>query len=338
MSHNMTCPLSFLRNTTISLFQFLLTYTSRRRRYVCVVRTECPEGLPYAPKDAFCVEFIITMKPSEGLAQYEGVRTCLVDNINTAIENGELYNIIQEISSNTQITGLGSPGEGVDYKNSTVGDAQESITTENNEGTTALSGGLIFLIILALFAVPLVTLTILRYRGKQAEELAKVREFAGEPAKDVDLENPPVVVPPATEEEGKQQEEEQKQGDHDDDDDDSSAPSVWSESRGSQPDVVYEDDNAANHPATAKLGSSLAAMGVASAVATNLYEKKNAGNNEEEDVEEAKRVEDIKAEVISLVEKTAPGKTAEELLSAYSGREEELVGHLRRLDRETNRL
>jgi len=302
---------------------------------------KCPEGLPYAPPDAFCVEFIVTMKPSAGLAEYDGVRTCLVENINSAIENGELYNIIEKNSSGkTQtIMGLGSPGAGVNYEKGEGngnygGDVQFGNTgdTNNRSSSDGLSGGLIFLIILALFAIPLVTLAILRHRGKQAEELARVREFAGEPAKDVDLENPPVIVPVVAK--GGEEEEEKEEEKQRDDDDDSSAPSVWSESRDSQ-DVVVDDDNSANPATPSKLGSSLAAMGVASTVATNLYEKKNAAGNKDE--EEAKDLEAITAEVRSLVDKTAPGKTAEELLSAYAGREEELLGHLRRLDRETSR-
>lgn len=302
--------------------------------------TECPEGLPYAPPDAFCVEFIVTMKPSEGLAQYDGVRACLVENINSAIENGELYNIIEKNSSGkkSQIMGLGSPGAGVNYEKgngNNGGDVQFGNTGDINDRSSSdgLSGGLIFLIILALFAIPLVTLAILRHRGKQAEELARVREFAGEPAKDVDLENPPVIIPAAAKG-GEEDEEKEEEKQRDDDDDDSSAPSVWSESRDSQ-DVVMDDDNSTNPSSPSKLGSSLAAMGVASTVATNLYEKKNAAGNKDE--EEFKDLEAIKAEVRSLVDKTAPGKTAEELLSAYAGREEELLGHLWRLDGETSR-
>ena len=117
--------------------------------------------------------------------------------------------------------------------------------------------------------------------------------------------------------------------------DESDAPSVWSEEgRGSQSDLASTEDPASpKRMSKAMKGSSLAAMGVAaSAMATNLYEKKSSS----EDVQEVKELEDIKAEVRRLVEKTAPGKTAEELLSAYEGKEEELVSHLRRLDRETS--
>ena len=110
---------------------------------------------------------------------------------------------------------------------------------------------------------------------------------------------------------------------------------------------MVDEENA--NPTNAMMGSSLAAMGVASAVAMNLYEKKNAGSIEEAEEaaenevvgrnqgEETQDLESIKAEVTSLVAKTAPGKTAEELLNAYAGKEEELLSHLRRLERETKR-
>ena len=68
------------------------------------------------------------------------------------------------------------------------------------------------------------------------------------------------------------------------DDDESSVPSVSSGTRSSIIDVV-EDDSA--HIVNAKLGSSLAAMGMASSVATNLYEKKHASSSDEEAEQES---------------------------------------------------
>lgn len=111
-----------------------------------------------------------------------------------------------------------------------------------------------------------------------------------------------------------------------------------------------EDDSA--HIVNTKLGSSLAAMGMASSVATSLYEKKSDEEADQEgNVETSKMavvpplplqqqeekldLASIKAEIQSLVEKTSPGKSTEELLMAYAGKEEELLSHLRRLHRET---
>lgn len=287
---------------------------------------ECPANLTYAPEGGYCVEFIVTMKPSEELATYEGIQECLVTNINNAIENGDLYKTINDISGQkTILTGLGAPGAGVDYREK---NKEQAVTTDDGESSAGgLNGGFIFLIILALFALPLIMAIVFKLRERKEAEMAQVREFAGEPAKDTDLENPP-TPPPADISVSVAEEEEEKRGD-----DESDAPSVWSEGRGSQSDLASTEDPASpERMSKAMKGSSLAAMGVASAMATNLYEKKSKS----EDEQDVKELEDIKAEVRRLVEKTAPGKTAEELLSAYEGKEEELVSHLRRLDRETS--
>ena len=44
-----------------------------------------------------------------------------------------------------------------------------------------------------------------------------------------------------------------------------------------------------------------------------------------------KSIDDIRAEVSSLVERTTPGKSVDALMNEYKGREEELISHLRRL-------
>ena len=130
--------------------------------------------------------------------------------------------------------------------------------------------------------------------------MAQVREFAGEPAKDTDLENPPTPAPADISVSVAEEEEEEKRGD-----DESDAPSVWSEGRGSQSDLASTEDPASpERMSKAMKGSSLAAMGVASAMATNLYEKKSSS----EDVQEVKELEDIKAEVRRLVEKDCTWK------------------------------
>mmetsp|Transcript_17287 Transcript_17287/g.27096 ORF Transcript_17287/g.27096 Transcript_17287/m.27096 type:complete len:691 (+) Transcript_17287:121-2193(+) len=339
----------------------------------------CPKGLTYAPPNASCIEFTITMTPTEDLSQYDQLRSCLEDTINTAInDDGLLYNIIatdiiSKSDDTTKITGLGNPGDGLTYnidKNPFPNFNPNPADETDDEAISGLGGGYIFLIILALFSMPFIVFAFKRNRERQTEEMARVREFAGEPANNNnddmqyqqqgnnDLENPAVVVIPivgAVRKEKKEEEKEEKveeETEHGAEDDESSAPSVWSESRGSQVDIVDEENTA--NPTNAMMGSSLAAMGVASAVATNLYEKKNtvegkkeggtsqqqvfvvAGGGKQEEEEETQDMESIRAEVKSLVAKTSPGKTADELLSAYVGKEEELLSHLRRLARETS--
>jgi hypothetical protein len=313
-----TCFSFFHRLSYLPRRFSLLSCTSSLTSYI-----ECPGGLSYAPQDAFCVEFVVTMKPSEELAKYEGVRKCLVDNINEAIQKGLLYSIISEIYPKTMITGLGAPGAGVDYKNTTETPSENNTSDDNasSSGGGGLSGGMIALIILALLAVPLCVLALVKRRSE--EGLVRDADFAEKPAKDTDLENtpPPAVVPAPLPKNVDVEEEKQEEDEN---------SSVWSESKGSQRETTVDEDA----KPVSKLGSSLAAMGVASAVATNLYEKKSTTRQEEQ---EKKDLKAIKAEIGLLVDKTAPGKTSEELLAAYEGKEEELLSHLRRLDRETSR-
>ena len=155
------------------------------------------------------------MKPSEELATYEGVQECLVTNINKAIEDGDLYKTINDISGQkTVLTGLGTPGAGVDYREK---DKEQVVTNEDDGSSGGLNGGFIFLIILALFALPLIMVIVFKLRDQKEAELAQVREFAGEPAKDTDLESPP-TPPPAdisvsvAEEEGKRGDDESDAG------------------------------------------------------------------------------------------------------------------------------
>ena len=277
--------------------------------------TDCPEGLTYAPQNGSCIAFTVTVQSIDGLVQNDELLTCLETNINTEINNGQLYNLIEGVWGNdTKFTGIGKPGAGVDYivrdTEITEDDDEENIPTEKDddsaipEATSSPEGnitaGYLALIILALFAVPLIVFAVVRYRRRQEEEMARVREFAGEPADDteLDLENPttghaagassvaaiaPSLIVPAVSPRRSI------------DDDDSSAPSVWSDTRSSQIDIV-EDESA--HVVNAKLGSSLAAMGMASSVARNLYEKKHASSSDEEAEEESSNVETTKMAVV----------------------------------------
>ena len=113
------------------------------------------------------------MKPSDELAQYEEVRFCLKIGIIRAIDDGRLYNIVEDISrKDTQITGLGLPGDGVDYLGYEKDGTSDVDVLESNEETesTGLGGWYIFLIILALFALPVVLFVAVRYRERNEEK------------------------------------------------------------------------------------------------------------------------------------------------------------------------
>jgi len=158
----------------------------------------CPKGLSYAPENASCIAFTITVNLREALARY---RTCLNNGINRAIDGGKLYNIVEDLSTtDAKIFGLGVPGDGVDYlgnekdgekKDGEEKDAPKDVlddenpVVESNEATTStgLAGGYIFLIILALFAMPVVVFCCGKVnRERNQEEMERVREFAEEPA------------------------------------------------------------------------------------------------------------------------------------------------------------
>eukprot|EP00984_Skeletonema_dohrnii_P032574 scaffold26963_cov155-Skeletonema_dohrnii-CCMP3373.AAC.2 len=124
----------------------------------------CPKGLNYAPENASCIAFTITVKLREALARY---RTCLNNGISRAIDGGKLYKIVEELSTtDAKIFGLGVPGDGVDYlgyeKDGEEKDVPKDVlddenpVVESNEATTStgLGVGYILLIILALFCMP----------------------------------------------------------------------------------------------------------------------------------------------------------------------------------------
>lgn len=112
--------------------------------------------------------------PIEDIATFE-------DMMNTAINEGELYDIIYEDSPNTNITGLGEPGKGYDYTAdstppSGVEKAEPPAEDESSGGIS--TAGIVF-IILAVIFLPLAIIAMYsRYRKVQNEErLQRLREY-----------------------------------------------------------------------------------------------------------------------------------------------------------------
>ena len=105
------------------------------------------------------------------------------DMMNTAINDGELYDIIYEDSPNTNITGLGEPGNGYDYTaDSSSRDpsgVEEAELPAEDESSGGLSTAGIVFIILAVIFLPLAIIAMYsRYRKVQNEErLQKLREY-----------------------------------------------------------------------------------------------------------------------------------------------------------------
>lgn len=104
------------------------------------------------------------------------------DMMNTAISDGELYDIILEDSPNTNITGLGEPGNGYDYTADTSRDPSGVEGAEppaEDESSGGLSTAGVVFIILAVIFLPLAIVAMYsRYRKVQNEErLQKLREY-----------------------------------------------------------------------------------------------------------------------------------------------------------------
>lgn len=106
------------------------------------------------------------------------------DMMNTAINEGELYDIILEDSPDTNITGLGEPGKGYDYTadDSTSRDpsgVEEAETPAEEESSGGLStAGVVFIILAVIFLPLALTAMYARYRKVQNEErLKKLREY-----------------------------------------------------------------------------------------------------------------------------------------------------------------
>jgi hypothetical protein len=139
-------------------------------------------------------------------------------------------------------------------------EAREPVEEDGGLGTGGIVG-----IILAILAILLAIIALILYRRKLERD--RLKKFAGDQAPEADLENPNGVdcVPPQPQPETDAAPEE---GDVPDEDDESSAPSVWSGSEQEEDTSMVMHDEA-NEPGMT-VGSSLAAMGAASTVATNL--------------------------------------------------------------------
>lgn len=84
-------------------------------------------------------------------------------------------------------------------------------------------------------------------------------------------------------------------------------------------DFIYENEDGEDKDAEDKpsAGSSLAAMGAASALATGMTKS-------------GRPMEEVRTEVAGLAARANPGKSVDELMKQYEGREEELITHLKK--------
>lgn len=146
---------------------------------VVVTDIACPDNVAYTvPAGMTCLNFHLTVDtgalPNETIEQFSS-------QVNLAINNGELYEDILEMFPTTNITGLGSPGKGYDYKTSSI--SGEELTVDKGyaspasteEGGGSSSSGLptvaIVFIILAVVFIPLTIIALYsRHRKNRQNE------------------------------------------------------------------------------------------------------------------------------------------------------------------------
>jgi len=262
---------------------------------VQVTDIPCPPGLVYAPKDLFCINFKMSFDtdPSN-----EGIVDSLITNLKTAIDDeGKLYDIIKETYPKTFITGMGSPGKGEDYTveklTATTIQSEEADTVD--EESSGLGNAAIIFIILIVVILPVATLAMyVRYKKVQDDErLERVAEYnAKQQSRAVPAGDELLPVVAIPEED------------------------EWS---ASHVESFMDDEESQVAAKSATPGSALAAMGTAGAAATIV----RSGKKDDKAA--------IRAEVTQLVKETNAPKSADELLAAYDGREDELLSNLRKM-------
>ena len=280
----------------------------------------CPDNIAYAPPEGVtCLNFRLNIDTGSIMSN-ENILT-FEDQINSAINAGELYITILEMFPTTNITGLGTPGSGYDYTTGSIsGAAAPSVNkgTEpppEEEGSTGLSAAAIVFIILGIIIVPMMIVAMFaRYRKVQNEErLARLRQY--------EQKNGPVAS--VTSREIPQ--------------DDSNEPdgsmvgdlATTKKTDGSNDDVVDLDEikteirtlvDDTNAPKSAD--ELLAAYaGREKDLLMNLLKMKSKLDTDAT----------LKAEVEQLIKDTGAPKTADEMLTLYKGREDQLIKNLKKM-------
>jgi len=295
---------------------------------VLVTDISCPSGLTYAPNGAYCLnfKFIIENNIATDLTP---LGEMLEDVIN---DEGGLYDVVKANNPDSALTGMGSPGRGIDYL--TQDAPVLVIQSAEAAASTGLGSAAIAFIILAIVLLPMATVAMYtRYRKVQDEEAReRVASYhARTKAQQSDLEAPPVVasrvivelIPDGVPEDDSILSDDEmidtnkkataiKRTESDDSAD--SKAEIRKEVR-----FLVGETNApktADELMAAYEGRELELLGHLQ----KMHTKQNEVDNDE-----------LKTEIRGLVAVTNPGKTADELLAAYGGREEELAGNLRKM-------
>lgn len=134
----------------------------------------CPAGLVYAAARTPCIQFKYTLTPLPK-GPLTSTSSEFATQVTTATnDDGDLYNTLLETYPDTQIVGMGSPGTGIPYQETSNTNRVVSLeSSRTNEAKSVASsgiavGGLIGIILaFSLFAVLIAAFVLKRHRTKQ---------------------------------------------------------------------------------------------------------------------------------------------------------------------------
>lgn len=231
----------------------------------------CPEGLIYADKGDTCVGFTADVVFASDFVlrvSANDFRDMLIDLIDN---KGKLYDVVLEANTSTNINGIGNPGNG----RVKLIIPEANVAESNEVEVQSLSSGAVVGIVAGSLLIVVLVLALMAISKRKSDEENKVREFAGEAAADEEAPDSAKITKDITlkeevadDEKSEEQEAPPTALDNDDENSVSSGSSGWSETNDSQTtasDIVDEND-----PEKKSVASTLAAMGVASTVTSQL--------------------------------------------------------------------
>mmetsp|Transcript_19956 Transcript_19956/g.41775 ORF Transcript_19956/g.41775 Transcript_19956/m.41775 type:complete len:752 (+) Transcript_19956:186-2441(+) len=244
------------------------TYFERMNMHV--ENVGCPAGLVYAAARTPCIQFKYTLIPlPEGPLTSSTYSSEFANQVTSATnDDGDLYNTLLETYPDTQIVGMGSPGRGIPYQEASNTNRVVSLESgRNNEAKSVASsgiamGGLVGMILaFSLLIVLIAAFALKRHRTKQ---LARKEQELNDSNLSEDIEASEVNA-------------------------DASRVESWldmSDTEENEREEIEERLRRQTSPA-----SSLAAMGVASTVATRLSTSGNITEDNEEQQRATKQTE-----------------------------------------------
>ena len=146
-------------------------------------KTACPDGLEYAAEEDSCIEFIYTLTPLPDGPLTPELATELTTSFDTAVNtDGALYDALISEYPDTEIVGVGSPGKGVPMTldrdgttaNASFGQAIKIDEQQDGSSTSSSSfpvGGIIGIACACLLVALLLAAVVVKKRRRNKRQL-----------------------------------------------------------------------------------------------------------------------------------------------------------------------